>query len=294
MTARSRGWLLGLTLGLLILLVAPAGATNVTPYDYNLVGETRHDIGSVSQFEFDATEEGRVVSRISVSASPHDTPISFSLVRGSESYSGSILYRSELLHYFVTETLGTDSYSYDQYAVLHIEKTFFIRYGKNSDTELTGLIVDTWELFSLPPQGAFAYVRDIERSPIERVSLSSDHDFSVTLWTIPADEFYSQHTSRPASVTELVSVLWGFITNVGSILILALYIFKLIIVDYFISLLVLVELLILGYAVGSARRPRDFVRTVTYYNEKYLGYLAGFIRWIVDLLYRLVQALKPL
>jgi len=73
-----------------------------------------------------------------------------------------------------------------------------------------------------------------------------------------------------------------------------LYILKQLLFNHLIPLLVLIEIIILGYSVGSSNNMGQFIKSVTYWNQKYLGIIAGVITWIVTIFYRIIQALKPI
>ncbi|MFA7073535.1 MAG: hypothetical protein WC138_13650 [Methanoculleus sp.] len=287
-----------LVLGALLMaavLVPAVSASGVTPNPL-LIDGNEEIIVEGPAVDLDLLDLGPdlAISDIFVYGVAPDTTVSIRVGRPGETYPGSFRYRPDGLYSNMTLSLGDGTASWRQLSPVKLNAAFCIRYASTNAT--SGIA-----LSDVPPwnQNYLAYqaVPDISTAPLTSVSLSTDNNDQIRVRirynSIPAIgscvENYGNSTS-----TDYVGLIVGFFTSIVGIVSTLIAVFKFVFVDHFVAVVVLYESVLIGYAASHSRSLVQFTKKFVKSNEYLFTLLLKFTAFVLDSLYKLIQAVKPI
>lgn len=283
---------------LLILIVcSPASATTLSPWleaswPWDYIEEKQLDFHVEPGTHTFEPEAGQCISHLKITVPADDTPVTLTLYRGGDSYSGEISYSHDLfsLTSNTTLALGGDVYSTESTKLYALPEVFVLRVGMNEDTGSPAFVMHRMFIGPSVVQGVALDLPDIVERPITKITILSEHPVDVTIWTRDYDEYQKRATEEPFSV----GLLLDFCVKCFGIVYLVIQLFVDFVLNRAIPLLIMIELLIIGHAFGTARTPSRCLYLLRRNNEIYIGAIFRFISWVISLFATIIKALNPL
>lgn len=292
---------------LLLLLIAPTTGA-IIPNPVGIKGNEEITVEGTA-VTIDTLEIGPdlAISDIFVYGVAPGTTVHITVGRPGETYTGSFSYQSsgafsEMSN--MTLALGDGHAFWRQLAVVKFGASFCIRYANNTDAGTTGIA-----LSDVPPwhQDYLAYqpVPWIASAPLTSVSVSTDNGDPITVRVRynsvseiePCVENYGKNLPPGGllgSAIDFVTLLTDFFVMVLSIVTILIAVFKYVFVDHFIAVVVLYESILIGYTASNSRSLVQFVSKFVKSNERLFAVILKFISFVLDSLYKMVQAVKPI
>jgi len=284
-------WALALGV-LLALLTVPAAAAEVVPNPLLIDGNEEITIeGTAVQIDTLQIGPNLVISDIFVYGVAPGTTVSITVGRPGETYTGSFQYVPDGVYSNMSLVLGDGVASWRQLSPVKLNAAFCIRYATTNTS--SGIV-----LSDVPPfnQNNLAYcaVPGISSAPLTSVSVSADNDDQITVRVR-----YNAISAVGSGVdsygkSDYVGQITGFFLSISVIIFTLLAVFKFIFLDHFLAVIVLYESVLIGYTASNSRSLIQFTQKFVKANERLFTIILKFIAFVLDSLYKLIQAVKPI
>ena len=282
---------IGVLLLLVALLVGSASAEiiqNPVP-----VAEAREEfyVEATEEVAFDVSSEGLAIADVFFFSVPPDSHIDFTLYHGGSSTTGSVDYARNGWGYNKTFTLGGETSSYEGW-MPPLGAGFCVYYGKDANTSESYLSIG-----DMPPFGEderlWVAVPGLHYAAVHKVSVQASQPIDVRIHY--GDRQAIQECLRvfAGGAYDWVAELKNLATSLGGLIYGVIVLFKLLLIDRWLQILVVFESVAIGHSCYNARDFIGFIRNFTRANEKAITLVAHVIAWIMEFFFKLLQSIKP-
>lgn len=276
---------IGILLLMALLLVGPASA-EIELYPLLLQDREEYFVESSTSIAWDGSSDGFLVSDILFWADP-GTHVDFTLYHGGRFTSGSLDYTQDGVMGYKTFNLGAENFSYEEYlsvwSALGNRAQFKLNYGKDSESGITCLVFG-----DAPPFGEQISVEApyLQYAPVNKLIIEASQPIDVLI-------YYGGDRVPSAEDTGWLDQLLSFVGALSAIIFGVISLFKILLIDRWLQILVTFESVAIGYSCYHARDFVGFIRNFTRANEKAITLVAQFVGWIMEFFFKLIQAIKP-
>ena len=276
-----------LFLFLLIVLIQTVNALTLEPETYlsytgsNLILDTR-SMGKViinAKIHLDAGEQANLT-----------------IYYGTETLQGYISYtRPNWWTSVITLKLGDKTVNLTDYDILGLEKCILLTYSFDEQNKTTAisLIYDDGSIFK---KGIEQEIPSLEYTPIYRLDINANGEVKVVVG-VASYQAYKEgwEVTKQGGYPEIpyVTDLTNIITATYTLITGAFWYFKLIFVDNWLLTFALFESLLLAYSACTSRDIFQFYRRWIDAHIKLVEIMVGFVRVLVDIFSKVIQAIKP-
>jgi len=283
----------------LIFLFAPASAGNYSSLGAGYLAGDVTTFEDVTNIDFDLSGEGSVFSQVEIFKINQPGVIEFTLTQGNgEVHSGLINYSVDEgfisnTCYFTLE-LNSDSKTWSGMDVTP-EKVFLTSYARDEDTQITGLLLSEVSLINfilMDGKCVFTEVPDITEYPLVKLSLTSTAPISVGITYEDTKTVQGAMDNENINVLSWIGRLLEFAGSALDIVFSLIYVFKLIFIDHFLSVIVLYESVIVAYTASNSKDLISFLKKFIKYNRSLIDAIVGFIESVISIFSKIIQSLK--
>ena len=275
---------------LILIMVIPASASLFEP-------ETFVPVTNVENLVYNPPS-GKIITDV------------YFYINNGDNITGAIYYGNEQVDYqikysrpnfYTTEIylkLGERNATLTDYDILGLEKTVLLTYATNETTKSLALIYEKGEIFK--PSIIYP-VEYLEMKPIRSISINSVNPIKLKIGLLSYQTYVegwetteqiahgNQTTSDIFTLDNLLNFVEGSYTLISGFI----FYFNLIFIDNGILTFALFESIVLAWSVGTSRSIFTFYRKYIRTHVALFEFLMGIIRTVVDIFYKVIQALKP-
>lgn len=284
---------------LLSLMLCPAvmAGGNFTNADTWLEGQENQiaQFNSQTDVYFDLTDQNQAITLITLDDIVPGR-IDFILTMGSgEQHTGYIEYSRDLVT--ASYDIGLDGNTKEWSALDNfLTKAYISTYATNQDTQTDGILLyESWfsnlanlENYVFSPDPYISYF------PITKLEIHSENPIKTTV-SYASTVYVQQNIAEGTGSLIFFDWIWQMINFVGKvfgIIPALLSVFYFLFVTHFFDIIVLYEIVIMAYTAHNSRDMISFMRKFVRYNVNFLNFWIGFVDKIIEIFFKIIQALK--
>lgn len=294
MTPRLASSLIALLL-IASLITAPAAAFLPEKYalPYDRMGAEIVPFEDVTTLDFNPYEDDQCIVAI-IFEIPAHSEVDFTLHDYQQTIPGTLSVSDESINRVFQWSLGEESIEHGRLKALNQGGgEYFLRTWTDSiyNETITGTVYAGLSEYYRGPT-PIVYVP--LNAAISRITLTASEPIDVKVYTVPVSTFYISASEQTGNVVGFLDTLIGMGEGTVTVISFAWGIFSQIFIENFAAVLVLYVSLTGAIAVSTKRDIFKALETWIGYQVSLIEFMLKMVDWIISIITRIINALKPL